>query len=291
MTIHAFAGIKTGVKGLDYYMQHMHPDVKKRWLETDVLIIDKISMINAQTFDMLLWIACRVKQCNDELFGGIQVIACRDFLQLSPVKECFRQKKDAKFFEALNEIRFVKVSDQTIDYFITRHFNKDENNKIKYTRLFFLNIEVDVYNAIKMTDIRNEECWFHAKDVIKNPNNQFTFQIPAAIHHCSHAIVASRVWLPLRLAFSFTVHKAQGSTMNKAVINFDSNAFNNTLYYVSLSQYKTEESKFSNNSVYRKQFYYIEDGCKDEDIVEELELNAKIQSSDEIVFHVEQKTL
>ncbi|XP_065671996.1 uncharacterized protein LOC136089834 [Hydra vulgaris] len=85
VTIHAFAGIETGVKSLNYYKRHMHPDIKKTWLETDILIIDEISMINAQTFDLLHLIACEIKQCHDELFGGIQVIACGDFFQLPPV--------------------------------------------------------------------------------------------------------------------------------------------------------------------------------------------------------------
>ncbi|XP_065664445.1 ATP-dependent DNA helicase pif1-like [Hydra vulgaris] len=53
---------------------------------------------------------------------------------------------------------------------------------------------------------------------------------------CSHAVVGSRFGLPLKLAFPFTVHKAQGSTMNKAVVQFNSKAFNNSLYYVSLSR-------------------------------------------------------
>ncbi|XP_065654745.1 ATP-dependent DNA helicase PIF1-like [Hydra vulgaris] len=75
VTIHAFAGIENGVKSLDYYKRHMHPDINKTWLETDVLIVDEISMINAQTFDLLHLIACEMKQCYDKLFGGIQVIA------------------------------------------------------------------------------------------------------------------------------------------------------------------------------------------------------------------------
>ncbi|XP_065645318.1 ATP-dependent DNA helicase PIF1-like [Hydra vulgaris] len=311
MTIHNFAGIETGVKALDYYMKHMHPEVKKRWLETDVLIIDEISMLNAQTFNLLHFLACKIKQCDDELFGGIQDIACGDLLQLPPVKgefvfksniwqqyminvliltECFRQKEDAQFFGALNEIRFGQVSDQTIEYFMDRCFEKDENINIKYTRLFFKNIEVDTYNNNKLNDIKNEGRWFYAKNVIKNPKVQITFQIPAAVYlkinaivmlvrnmnveeglcngtmgvvtliennavwvimnkkevkiecikeeflDCSHEVVGSRIGLPLKLAFSFTVHKAQGSTMNKAVINFTSNAFNNSLYYVALSR-------------------------------------------------------
>ncbi|XP_065652941.1 uncharacterized protein LOC136080254 [Hydra vulgaris] len=143
VTIHAFAGIETGVKSVAYYKRHMHADIKKTWLETDVLIINEISMINAQTFNLLHLIACEIKQRYDELFGGIQVIACGDFFQLPPIKEefvfkskiwqqymtevlvlteCFRQKEDAQFFGALNEKRFGRVSDQTIDYFMTRCF-------------------------------------------------------------------------------------------------------------------------------------------------------------------------
>ncbi|XP_065675487.1 ATP-dependent DNA helicase PIF1-like [Hydra vulgaris] len=189
VTIHAFAGIETGVKSVEYYKRHMHPDIKKTWLETDVLIIDEISMINAQSFDLLHLIACEIRQCYDELFGGVQVIACGDFFQLPPVTgqfvfksqiwqhymtevlvltQCFRQIDDEQFFGALNEIRFGQVSDQTIDYFMTRCFEKDENLNSNYTRLFFRNIEVDVYNNQKMETIKQEGYWFYAKDVIKN---------------------------------------------------------------------------------------------------------------------------
>ncbi|XP_065658987.1 ATP-dependent DNA helicase PIF1-like [Hydra vulgaris] len=311
VTIHAFAGIETGVKSVNYYKRHMHPDIKKTWLETDVLIIDTILMINAQTFDLLHLIACEIRQCYDELFGGIQVIACGDFFQLPPIKgefvfksqiwqhymtevlvlaRCFRQKDDEQLFGVLNEIRFGQVSDQTIDYFMTRCFEKDENLNSKYTRLFFRNIEVDCYNNQKMETIKQEGYWFYAKDVIKNRNMQCSFQIPAAVYlkigaivmlvkniivekglcngsigtviliennavwvmmnkkevkiecvkekilDCSHSVVGSRFGLPLKLAFSFTVHKAQGSTMNKAVVQFNSKAFINSLYYVSLSR-------------------------------------------------------
>ncbi|XP_065643121.1 uncharacterized protein LOC136074709 [Hydra vulgaris] len=158
VTIHAFAGIETGVKSVDYYKRHMHPDIKKTWLETDVLIIDEISMINASTFDLLHSIACEIRQYYDELFGGVQVIACGDFFQLPPVSgqfvfksqiwqhymtevfvltQCFRQKDDEQFFGALNELRVGQVSDKTIDYFMTRCFEKDENLNSKYTRLFY----------------------------------------------------------------------------------------------------------------------------------------------------------
>ncbi|XP_065650675.1 ATP-dependent DNA helicase PIF1-like [Hydra vulgaris] len=241
----------------------MHPDIKTK-LEIDVLIIDEISMINPQTFDLLHLIACEIKQCYD------------DYL------EVYKQKEDAQLFGALNKIRFEQVSDRTTDYFMTRCSENDENINNKYTRLFFKNLKVDIYKNKKMDNIMYEGRWFYAKDVIKNSNIQYPFQIPAAVYlkmsavvmlvrninveegfcngsfgtvtliennavlvimnekefkiefvkeeilDCSHAVVGSRLGLPLKLAFSFTVHKAQESTMNKAVINFNSNAFNNS---------------------------------------------------------------
>ncbi|XP_065678124.1 ATP-dependent DNA helicase PIF1-like [Hydra vulgaris] len=55
---------------------------------------------------------------------------------------------------------------------------------------------------------------------------------------CTHSIIASRIGLPLQLGFSLTVHKAQGCTLNKAVLNFNSKIFMLSLPYVSLSRVK-----------------------------------------------------
>ncbi|XP_065673280.1 ATP-dependent DNA helicase PIF1-like [Hydra vulgaris] len=278
VTIHAFAGIETGVKSVAYYKRHMHPDIKKTWLETDVLIIDEISMINAQTFDLLHLIACEIKQWFDEFFGGIQVIACGDFFQLPPIKREFVFKSKI-WQQYMTEVLIL-----------TECFKQKKRCTIFWSFKRNTNVEVDFYNNDKMKSIKNEGYWFYAKDVIKNPNKQCSFQIPAAVYlkigaivmlvrninveeglcngtvgtviliennavwvnmngkevkiecvkeeilDCCHAVVCSRLGLPLKLAFSFTVHKAQGCTMNKAVVKFNSKAFNNSLYYVSLSR-------------------------------------------------------
>ncbi|XP_065658500.1 ATP-dependent DNA helicase PIF1-like [Hydra vulgaris] len=301
VTIHAFAGIETGVKSVDYYKRHMHPDIKKTWLETDVLIIDEISMINAPTFDLLHLIACEIRQCYDELFGGVQVIACGDFFQLPPVTgefvfkskiwqhymtevlvltQCFRQKEDAQCFGALNEIRFGQVSDQTIDYFMTRCFEKDENLNSKYTKLFFRNIEVDCYNKEKMQTIKQEGYWFYAKDDVKNPNIPCTFQIPAAVYLKIGAIVM--------LVRNINVEEGLCNGTISTVILIE----NNAVWIKKMKfEYQTEETIFSNNSIYTEHFFFIKDDYKDEDIVEELQLYSETQSPDEIVYHVEQKTM
>lgn len=66
--------------------------VKARWKSCDVLIVDEISMIGGDFFEKLEEIARLVRR-NTKPFGGIQLIASGDFLQLPPVDDpqfCFQ---------------------------------------------------------------------------------------------------------------------------------------------------------------------------------------------------------
>jgi len=57
-----------------------------RWKDTDVLIIDEVSMLSPELFEKIEKIA-RIIRCNPAPFGGIQVILCGDWFQLEPVRE------------------------------------------------------------------------------------------------------------------------------------------------------------------------------------------------------------
>lgn len=57
----------------------------ERWLRCKVLIIDEISMMSKDLFELLDRIAKSVHN-NDIPMGGIQVILVGDFLQLPPVQ-------------------------------------------------------------------------------------------------------------------------------------------------------------------------------------------------------------
>jgi ATP-dependent DNA helicase PIF1 len=59
-------------------------NAKKRWEDVKILVIDEISMLSAELFDLLSTIASRVR-LDDRPFGGIQLILCGDFFQLPPV--------------------------------------------------------------------------------------------------------------------------------------------------------------------------------------------------------------
>jgi ATP-dependent DNA helicase PIF1 len=87
MTINRYSGIGTGEKEIDFYYKKIikMKNLKKRWLETEVLIIDEISMMDPDIFDKLEILARKIRNI-DKPFGGIQIILSGDFLQLPPVK-------------------------------------------------------------------------------------------------------------------------------------------------------------------------------------------------------------
>lgn len=143
-TIHSFAGIGLGEGTPEEVCARAssNPKVRERWKRTCVIILDEISMVSADLFDKLDFIARRLRR-SQLPFGGIQLIMCGDFFQLPPVlrdqapgakkfafeakawKSCvsntfiltqiYRQIGDTAFINMLNEIRLGKVSQSTYE--------------------------------------------------------------------------------------------------------------------------------------------------------------------------------
>lgn len=61
-------------------------DVLSRWRETEILVIDEISMLPDTVFELLSKVGSRVRG-NPRPFGGLQLVLCGDFFQLPPVGE------------------------------------------------------------------------------------------------------------------------------------------------------------------------------------------------------------
>lgn len=60
---------------------------RRNVLETTLLIIDEISMVRSDAFEMMNQI-CQLVKCNDRLpFGGIPIVVVGDLFQLPPVVE------------------------------------------------------------------------------------------------------------------------------------------------------------------------------------------------------------
>ena len=88
-TVHSFAGIGLGKGDPLRIRAKVLKDAKsvQRWQDTEVLVIDEISMIDRGLFELIDIIARSVKvDGSDKPFGGIQLVLVGDFLQLPPVK-------------------------------------------------------------------------------------------------------------------------------------------------------------------------------------------------------------
>ena len=79
--------------------------------QAKVLVIDEISVLDAEMFDKLAEVARRFR-CSDKPFGGLQLILVGDFLQLPPVstpteprKFCFESKAWAECVQHVIELR------------------------------------------------------------------------------------------------------------------------------------------------------------------------------------------
>lgn len=83
-TIHAWSGIGIYDHLARNFAEKMSKSRAEIIKDTDILIIDEISMLHDFRLDMVEEI-CRTIRQNDEPFGGIQVILCGDFFQLPPI--------------------------------------------------------------------------------------------------------------------------------------------------------------------------------------------------------------
>lgn len=172
-----------------------------RWKNTDILVIDEISMISNETLEMLSHIGKRQRNDNRP-FGGIQLVLCGDFFQLPPVnkggkvKYCFeapswkqlfengrtdgivvldvvfRQKEDTLFLQMLNEIRKGEVTKKTREVLWNKaeeskaqklkegkmsEKEKEDLTRIRPTKLFSTNKDVDKYNQCELKRLADRE--------------------------------------------------------------------------------------------------------------------------------------
>jgi ATP-dependent DNA helicase PIF1 len=199
-TIHSFSGIQLGEGTVQDIVSFVRgkPGSRKNWRDTDVLIIDEISMVSAKVFTALDLIAREARKYPDLPFGGMQVICIGDFYQLGPVRrkrnvkhpavpyafhspswhemyppatnvvvldQVFRQT-DPFFLDCLNRIR-EGVLDPT---FITEVNRRSEVAKlyddfgIVPTKLFSKNDEVESTNQEELARLPTKAYSFLAED-------------------------------------------------------------------------------------------------------------------------------
>jgi ATP-dependent DNA helicase PIF1 len=207
-TLHSFAGLGLGKDPVDTIlanMQHKGRQAKDRIQKAEALIIDEISMINAELFDKADELCRRVRKTPDKPFGGIQIIACGDFFQLSPVEGAFafesaswsktfdriiqlkrihRQQDGSDFVKALNAMRIGVLTDGFAEQL---EKDKDEfykqGNGVLPTRLLCRNREVDEVNQFELNELKTPKVTFKSKDTMKQSDLAMNdlFPIPESL--------------------------------------------------------------------------------------------------------------
>ena len=95
MTIHSWSGVGVvndfSPHGLEQAIYRVNKKAQKRWVATEILVIDEISMLSAELLDLLSRVGQRIRR-DDRPFGGLQIILCGDFFQLPPIGTGFHHK-------------------------------------------------------------------------------------------------------------------------------------------------------------------------------------------------------
>ena len=89
-TIHSFSGVGVPETKIDF--GNIWNNKAEMWRNLRVIIIDEISMLDAEFLDYLSEEVCKVRNTTANVpFGGIQLIFCGDFLQLPPISRPMKE--------------------------------------------------------------------------------------------------------------------------------------------------------------------------------------------------------
>jgi ATP-dependent DNA helicase PIF1 len=198
MTIHSWSGIgiRDDLTEFDLESISDKANLRKRMQETEVLIIDEVSMLHHFRLDLIDQVLKHVRK-SDEPFGGIQVVLCGDFFQLPPVSRygsrdthfIYRSKAwhDGKFtvcylsenyrqvddvsLSILNEIRSGEVSDEAREQLRSRHNVRGNvgGGVIEPTRLYTHNADVDAVNDGELSKVDAPEFIYEMHSTGRKP--------------------------------------------------------------------------------------------------------------------------
>lgn len=220
-TFHGWAGIGLGkskkekmseqlleheLRKRAYYLKR-NEAAYSRYVDTDVLVIDEVSMLDFQFISKVNSIAKLLRKSSLP-FGGIQLVFTGDFFQLGPVQkerkttkfvfedyiwselmnecvhltEVYRQKSN-DFIAMLHKIRTGDIDDEIVKRIQSTSTNKLTNDLgIVPTVLFCKNVDVDVMNARGIARLEEKEYKFPAVDKYLNDtckelySGSFTYQ-------------------------------------------------------------------------------------------------------------------
>lgn len=205
-TLHSWANIGLASGDPDQIAAKISKSILKRanWTNTEILIIDEVSMMSQKIFELLNIIGKKTRR-NQCPFGNIQVIFCGDFYQLPPVGNnddittsnfCFEsplwdeifpqsnqiefnfifRQDDEQFKKILNEIRHGKLFKSSLQILNTCINKKlPENNLIKPTILYPTKKMVDHLNQSEMEKLSTPDMTFSSSIVEESSENKTNY--------------------------------------------------------------------------------------------------------------------
>jgi ATP-dependent DNA helicase PIF1 len=189
-TLHSWAGIGLGQESAGTLAAKIRMNGKalRRWLGTDILIIDEVSMMTPELLEKLDDVARHVRR-DDRVMGGLQIVFVGDFYQLPPVmkegavtfvfesslwKEIVQdtvyltkilRQDDPVFHKILDEARKGILSPESLQILQKRTDRSWQQLDIKPTLLFTRRAEVDMINHRNMKALEGDTYTFKAETV------------------------------------------------------------------------------------------------------------------------------
>ncbi len=193
-TLHSWASIGLGTASFDQLITKIMKNryAKDNWKNTDILVVDEVSMMSQKLFELLDAIGKTIRK-NSKPFGGIQLIFSGDFYQLPPVgdkdepettKFCFEsllwcqtfskenhiqltkifRQSDPVYQKILNQIREGKLkrsSNEMLLHNVGRQIAMD--NEVRPTKLFPTRNKVEQVNTKEMNGLKTDEIEYKLK--------------------------------------------------------------------------------------------------------------------------------
>ncbi|CCL99381.1 uncharacterized protein FIBRA_01399 [Fibroporia radiculosa] len=192
MTIHSWGAVTPGMTDVERQISCIKTckPAFQRWKTTKVLIIDEVSMVDGQLFELLTALADRLRKKIDKPFGGIQLVVTGDFFQLPPVtkaniepffafecdawKRCIEhtvtltqvyRQTDTQFVSLLNELRRGAISPSAQKTFtsLSRPLPSIPTGLLP-TELYPLRAQVDSANSTRLAKLSGAARTYAARD-------------------------------------------------------------------------------------------------------------------------------
>lgn len=194
ITFHRFLGLQLFEGTVESLITKVNArrnaQIKKRYIETETIIIDEISMMDLETFVKASQVIANIRGNPDIPFGGIRIILVGDFFQLPPIKQfedctfLFQHPvwklldlevinltepkrftdEDPEFPIILDNVRWGKYTVR-VKEFIESHLRQSEPHPsgICPTNFVSHNKVCDMENASKLKELTGKEYVFTAK--------------------------------------------------------------------------------------------------------------------------------